>query len=46
MLAEIFLLKLEAKARLVAPEDRSNGTRDPRFVPVAQQPLPTPERKR
>jgi len=44
MLAEIFLLKLEAKVRLVAPEERSNGARDPRFVPVAQQ--PAPERKR
>ena len=44
MLAEIFLLKLEAKARL-APEDRSTGARDPRFVP-AVQPLPMPERRR
>ena len=46
MLAEIFLLKLEAKARLAAPEERSTGTRDPRFVPTMQQPLSTPERRR
>ena len=35
MLAEIFLLKLEAKARVAAPDQRSNQPRDPRFAPVA-----------
>jgi len=35
MLAEIYLLKLEAKARTAAPEERSAQPRDPRFVPVA-----------
>jgi|Tabmets4t2r2_1033128.scaffolds.fasta_scaffold23639_4 hypothetical protein len=35
MLAEIFLLKLEAKARMAAPEPRSATPRDPRFVPLA-----------
>ena len=35
MLAEIFLLKLEAKARMAPPEPRSAMPRDPRFVPVA-----------
>jgi len=39
MLSEIFFLKLEAKARLTAPEDRSTRTRDPRFVPAVAQPL-------
>jgi len=36
MLAEIHLLKLEAKARQAASEDRtSQSPRDARFVPVA-----------
>jgi hypothetical protein len=35
MLAEIFFLKLEAKARMAAPEERSAKPRDPRFVPIA-----------
>jgi hypothetical protein len=35
MLAEIFLLKLEAKARSAAPDDRSTKSRDQRFVPIA-----------
>jgi len=35
MLAEIFLLKLEAKARAAAPDQRSAEPRDPRFVPAA-----------
>jgi hypothetical protein len=35
MLAEIFLLKLEAKARVAAPDERSTKPRDPRFVPAA-----------
>jgi hypothetical protein len=34
MLAEIFLLKLEAKLRVVAIELRAASS-DPRFVPVA-----------
>lgn len=33
MLAEIFLLRLEAKARFTASEERAKP-RDPRFVPV------------
>jgi len=37
MLAEIFLLQIENRIRIVAP------ARDPRFVPIAvAQPLPTP----
>jgi len=38
MLAEIYLLKLEAKAREAAAEDRtSRPQRDPRFVPLAKR---------
>ena len=36
MLAEIFLLKLESIARVVAANEPSRPTRDPRFVPIAQ----------
>jgi hypothetical protein len=38
MLAEIYLLKLETKAREAAAEDRaSRPQRDPRFVPLAKR---------
>ena len=37
MLAEIYLLKLEAKARQAEAENRSSRPqRDPRFVPVVK----------
>jgi len=45
MLAEIFLLKLEAKARAAAPDDRTTKRSDERFVPVAPPPV-TPDVKR
>ncbi|HMK81344.1 MAG TPA: hypothetical protein VK438_16940 [Xanthobacteraceae bacterium] len=45
MLAEIFLLKLEAKARATAPDDRSTKRSDERFVPVAPAPI-TPDVKK
>jgi hypothetical protein len=34
MLAEIFLLKLEAQARAATASNPSRTTSDPRFVPV------------
>ena len=37
MLAEIFLLKLEAIARTTAPSGSGRPVSDPRFVPVALQ---------
>ena len=45
MLAEIFLLRLEAMARVAAASNPSNGVSNTRFVPVMlpraqQQPSP------
>ncbi len=45
MLSEIFFLKLEAKARLSTPDDRSTRARDPRFVPAAPQPVMSEPRR-
>jgi hypothetical protein len=45
MLSEIFFLKLEAKARASAPDDRTTKRSDERFVPVAPS-TPTPTGKR
>ena len=45
MLSEIFFLKLEAKARLTAPDDRSTPVRDPRFVPAVSQPRTSEPRR-
>ena len=35
MLSEIFFLKLEAKARMASPDERSTKRSDERFIPLA-----------